>query len=195
MNKKRKITAINQEKDDDKQDINIYTNENNIYYYSDVCPKSCIELIKCINKANKFLNSSKLKYKYINLHICSDGGEVYSAFSIIDIISSNKYKIITIAHGCVASAGVLISLAGYERHIHKHTYMLIHELRSGCWGKYSECIDDMQNNNTIMKDIKKYINVKCKNDNLKVELNDILKHDILWNATKCLKYGLVDKII
>ena len=31
-------------------------------------------------------------------------------------------------------AGVLISLAGHERHITKHSYMLIHEIRSGCWG-------------------------------------------------------------
>jgi len=27
------------------------------------------------------------------------------------------------------------------------------------------------------------------------ELDEILKHDLLWDAKKCLEYGLVDEII
>ena len=75
----------------------------------------------------------------IYIHICSDGGEIFSALSVIDTILSSKIDIVTVCEGCVASAGVLISLAGKERFIRKHAYMMIHEIRSGCMGKYSEC--------------------------------------------------------
>ena len=59
-------------------------------------------------------------------------------------------KIITITEGCVSSSGVLIALAGHERWMTKNSYMLIHEIRSACWGRYSECQDDLQNQNLLM---------------------------------------------
>ena len=73
--------------------------------------------------------------------------------------------------------------------------MLIHEIRSGCIGKYSECKDDMKNNDIMMIDIKNYMNDRCQNKRLKKKLNKVLKHDLMWNADKCLKYGLITKII
>ena len=73
--------------------------------------------------------------------------------------------------------------------------MLIHEIRSGVWGKYSECQDDMDNNNILMDNIKRFINERCNNPKLAKKLNKVLKHDHLWNAEKCLKYNLVDKIV
>ena len=73
--------------------------------------------------------------------------------------------------------------------------MLIHEIRSGCWGKFSECQDDMKNNKIIMKDLKKYLLKKSNNKLDKNRLDVLLAHDIIWNAKKSLKNGLVDKII
>ena len=42
---------------------------------------------------------------------------------------------------------------------------------------------------TIKDVYKKYTKVPMK------ELNGILKHDLLWNADKCLEYGLIDEIV
>ena len=42
---------------------------------------------------------------------------------------------------------------------------------------------------TIKNVYKKYTIVSMK------KLDEILKHDLLWNAEKCLEYGLVDKIV
>ena len=71
---------------------------------------------------------------------------MYAALSVVENIRRCKYKIITICEGLVASAGVLISMATNERHIGKHSYMLIHEIRSTAWGKFTELKDDMKNN-------------------------------------------------
>ena len=73
--------------------------------------------------------------------------------------------------------------------------MLIHELRSSCYGKYTECKDDMENNDILMKDMIKYINKRCQNKNLELNLEKFLKRDLLWNSKKCLKYGLITKIL
>ena len=137
-----------------------------------------MQLIECLNKAKEFVS----KYNSINefeeisniyLYIFSDGGEVYSAFTIIDYILQSKINIITINEGCVCSSGVLISLAGKERYMRKNAYMLIHEIRSGCLGKYSEMQEEMKNNDRIMSDLKSYMNERCNNKLLKKKLNKV----------------------
>ena len=181
-------------------DEQVTVEKNKIMFYSDVDPKSCLKLIQCLDKAKQFVASHNSISDFdepmkIYIHICSDGGEIFSALSVIDTILSSKIDIVTVCEGCVASAGVLISLAGKERFIRKHAYMMIHEIRSGCMGKYSECQDDMKCNDILMNHLKTYMNERCENKLLKKKLNKVLKHDIIWNADKCLKYGLVDKIV
>lgn len=197
--KRKRITNQEEETDSSSDDIKITQVNNKIMFYSDVNSSSILKLINCIDQAKKHLNSNSSdiddESKRIYLHICSDGGELYPALAVIDIILNSNIKIITICEGCVASAGVLISLAGHQRLIRKHSYMLIHEIRSTCWGKYTECKDDMKNNDILMKDMKKYINNRCNNKLLKKDMNKILEHDILWGSDTCLKYGLVNKII
>jgi ATP-dependent protease ClpP protease subunit len=195
MSKRKRCDYDSDDTENDNNEL-IYVEENKIMFYSDVEPKSIFKLIKAIDKAKKYcISRNNDKELPIYLHICSDGGNLYSALAVIDIILDSNIKIITICEGCVASAGVLIALAGGQRHIRKHAYMLIHEIRSGCNGKYSECKDDMINNDILMKDMKKYMNERTNNRLLKKELDKILVHDIIWDSNKCLKYGLVDKII
>ncbi len=193
---------MNEETEDESNpsDTQITVDKNKVMFYSDVDPSSCLKLIQCFNKAKEYVAIQNSTNEFdvpmkIYIHICSDGGEIFSALSVIDTILNSKFDVVTICEGCVASAGVLISLSGKERYIRKHAYMLIHEIRSGCIGKYSECKDDMKNNDIIMNDMKAYMNERCNNKLLKKKLNKVLKHDIIWDANKCLKYGLVDKIV
>ena len=158
------------------------------------------KLIQCINKAKEYVAMNNILSEFdepmkIYLYICSNGGDIYPTLAVIDTILSSKIDIVTICEGFVASSGVFIALSGKERYIRKHAYMLIHEIRSGCYGKYSECQDDMKNNDILMNDMKVYMNERCKNKLLKKKLCKVLKHDLLWDSNKCLKFGLVDKIV
>lgn len=200
MNKRKR----NDDQSDEEESLDelISVNENKIMFYSDVNRKSIFKLIKCIDVATKYIINNKStdlpglnNDKYIYIHICSDGGDLYPALSVCDIMIKSEINIITICEGCVASAGVLISLAGQTRYIREHSYMLIHEIRSGCNGKYTECKDDMMNNDKIMNDMVKYINERCNNKLLKKEMKYILNHDIIWDSKKCQKYGLIHHII
>ena len=71
--------------------------------------------------------------------------------------------------------------------------MLIHQLSGGMWGKFSEMKDDMLNSEMLMTKIKSIYQEHAKIP--KKVLDDILEHDIWWEAEKCLQYGLVDEII
>jgi len=188
------------ESDEETEAKIIKVEENRVYFHADVTRGNCFKLRESITKAKEYVAIQNVKNEFDNimniyLYIFSDGGEIYAAYSIIDFIIKSNIKIITICEGCVASAGVMISLAGHERYIRKNAYMLIHEIRSGFIGKYSEIQDDMKNNNVLMEQKINYVNDRCQNDKLKKKLNKILKRDTIWNANKCLKYGLVDKIV
>ena len=102
-------------------------------------------------------------------------------------------QIITTIDGCAASAATLMSIVANRRLIHEHSFMLIHQLSSGMWGKYEELKDDMKNNNLLMKTIKDIYQKHTKIP--KTKLNQILKHDLWLDAKTCLRYGLVDDII
>jgi len=135
----------------------------------------------------------KIKYKPIKLYISSHGGSVYEVLGAFDSIRNMSVPVHTICKGFVASAGTILSLAGSKRFITQNSYMLIHQLRSGMWGKYEELSDDFKNCKTLMKHLKK---IYVENTNLKDnELDDILKKDISWSAEICLEKGLVHEII
>jgi ATP-dependent protease ClpP protease subunit len=137
--------------------------------------------------------SFKVEPHPIKLFITSGGGSVYHVLSAIDTIKGMKIPVNTYVKGIAASAATLLSLAGKRKFITENSYMLIHEIRSGMWGKYSELKDDF-NNMTVLNDhIKNYY---VKNTKLtKEEVDEQLKQDVIWNPEKCLEKGLVDDII
>jgi len=86
-----------------------------------------------------------------------------------------------------------MSVVADHRSMHKNSCMLIHQLSGHMWGKFNEMQDDMKNSEMLMKKIKTIYRDHCRIP--EAVLEDILKHDIWWDAETCLKYGLVDEII
>ena len=129
----------------------------------------------------------------LNLHINSEGGEVFAVLSILHLILNNKITINTIIEGQACSAATLLAMIGKKRSITEHSYMLIHNLSSGFWGKMHEFEDEMKNLKLLTKDIRKMYN-KYTNINTR-QLDQLLKKDLLLNAKICVTYGLVDEII
>ena len=170
--------------------------DNHIYYYSSVSKKSALELnMKLREVENKLLkkyNDHNNHQEYIYLHINSFGGSVFSAFSVIDTIKNMKVPVVSIIEGAAASAATLISVMCDYRIIYKTSYMLIHQLSSGSWGKMNELEEEMENLKELMNSIK---TIYKENTNIpRGEISEILKHDLWWNADICLAKGLVDEI-
>ena len=71
--------------------------------------------------------------------------------------------------------------------------MLIHELRTSCWGKFTCIVENYTNSQHLMHHIKMYY---VENTKIPIEeLENQLKQDIIWNASTCLAKGFVDEII
>jgi len=180
----------------DNNEIETKVIDNHIYYYSSVNKKSALELnMKLREVENKLLkkyNDHNNHQEYIYLHINSFGGSVFSAFSVIDTIKNMKVPVVSIIEGAAASAATLISVMCDYRIIYKTSYMLIHQLSSGSWGKMNELEEEMENLKELMNSIK---TIYKENTNIpRGEISEILKHDLWWNADICLAKGLVDEI-
>ena len=181
-----------------KPEKHISVHENKIYYYAGVNRDSASELNKKIGE----LESKSLTLSHnldleqpptLRIFINSGGGSVVSGISSMDTILRAKVPVHTYVDGFAASAATFMSVVGNYRFMSRNSYMLIHQLSTQFWGTYSNFEDEKKNLDLMMITIKnvykKYTKVPLK------ELNTILKHDLLWDAEKCLEYGLIDEII
>lgn len=202
--KKRFDIKSDNEWDDDMGGEQITCEDNHIYFYDNVNGKNILSLIKHIKNINIKLSAlqSEFSIKYgtsvdfnIYLHINSSGGYVTDAFAALDHIEKSKFPIVSIVEGYAASAATFLSIVCSKRQITKTSSMLIHQLSGGCCGTYEQLEDDHENNKYLEDCIKKlYIKYTNRKLNSKL-LEKVLKHDLMWNAEKCLRYGLVDEII
>lgn len=173
-------------------------NSNDIYFYNDVSSESTFILNKSLLDLSRHLLITQITYNltqtpHINLHINSDGGEVFSALSTVDRIRSSNVPIHSHVEGLVASAATLISVSCQKRYVRRHSIMLVHQLRSWFGGTYENFKDESKNLDTITNIIKSiYLKHTKFTDG---ELDDILKRDIYLDANDAIKYGLADEII
>jgi ATP-dependent protease ClpP protease subunit len=172
--------------------------DNIIYFYSSVTLKENFKLNKEISFIGRQMEMVAVKLRMdtpppIHLRINSYGGSVFAAFGSIDYIMKSKTPIYTYIDGCAASAGTIMSVCGAKRFMGENAYMLVHQLSSTHWGKFQELQDDMKNSENLMKRIKDIYEAKTKIP--KTKMDEILKHDLWWDAKTCLRYGLIDEIL
>jgi ATP-dependent protease ClpP protease subunit len=194
--KKRKRANMEEEDEITKtSESNIYTLNNHIYFSDNITPKSAFQLCKQLRILETTLKMEAIATKVdpeIFLHLTTDGGCVSSAFSIIDCMNNLKIPVNTVIDGDVSSAGTIISIHGDKRYICENAYVLIHELRSGCWGKLAYIDDNYKNCLKIQEHINRIYLTKTKIS--KKMLNNLLIKDIQFNSQESIKMGLADEI-
>lgn len=82
----------------------------------------------------------KKKNKELLLMICSEGGNLEDAFALIDVMRTSKIPVKTVGLGVVASAGLMIFIAGAagRRVLTPNTSILSHQFTAGHAGKAHE---------------------------------------------------------
>lgn len=88
----------------------------------------------------------KRRKKELLLMVCSQGGDVASAFALIDVMQSSPIPIKTVGLGVIASAGLLIFLAGNRerRVLTPNTGILSHQFSWYNEGKAHELFATMK---------------------------------------------------
>ena len=88
----------------------------------------------------------KKKKKELLLMVCSEGGDMGAAFALIDVMHSSIIPVKTVGLGVIASAGLLIFIAGTKgrRVLTPNTSILSHQFSWSSEGKVHELFATMR---------------------------------------------------
>lgn len=125
----------------------------------------------------------------LTVTLCTDGGCVYSALAIYDILNLNKdkYKIRIVAMGKCFSAGNIIMQAGDVREALPNTEFLIH------YGFDMSTSDtEKKHNDKMDKRIRKLIGSRVTVS--KRTLNSWFKQESYFSTSEAISKGLIDRV-
>ena len=132
----------------------------------------------------------------LNLLICSPGGDLNAAFAVIDTMRGSAIPIRTIGLGQIASAGLMIFIAGDKgkRVLTPNTSILSHQYSWGAFGKEHELFATVKEFDlTTKKMIAHY--KKCTGLS-EAKIREILlpPQDMWLSPTEAKKLGLCDDV-
>jgi ATP-dependent Clp protease protease subunit len=139
---------------------------------------------------------TKKKRKELLLMICSEGGDMSSAFALIDVMKSSNIFIKTVGLGQISSAGLLIFLAGSpgRRILTPNTSILSHQWAWGSDGKAHELFATMKEFDLTQKRMMAHYK-ECTGlaeDEIKTAL--LPPHDVWLSAEEALALNVCDAI-
>lgn len=139
---------------------------------------------------------TKKKKKELLLMVCSDGGDMGPAFALIDTMMSSTIPVKTVGLGTIASAGLLIFLAGTKgrRILTPNTSILSHQFSWGSDGKAHELFATMKEFELTQARMVAHYQ-KCTGldvDHIRQTL--LPPHDVWLSADEALKLGICDHI-
>ena len=136
------------------------------------------------------------KFEYLTLIINSPGGEVNSAFAIIDAMEGSAIPVRTIGLGMVGSCGFLTFIAGAKGHrvLTPNTSILSHQWSWGDRGKAHELFATVKEyeltQNRMMNHYVKHTGLS----KAKIEEKLLPPHDVWLSAQEALDLGVCDEI-
>jgi ATP-dependent protease ClpP protease subunit len=187
---------LNKETEEDEEVLEVAkVIGNEIFYYGDITPENILEFTEKFRKLESWLlkmSSDLIGYTpTIRVNIMSDGGDLFSGFSAMNVIQKSRVHTITVALGACCSAATFMLLGGKERKVGRNAHVLIHQLSTGgFWGKFEEMKDEMRTCSKFMDMIRNTYTSMTKIPEKK--LKKLLKRDIYLSPEECIKYAIVD---
>jgi ATP-dependent Clp protease protease subunit len=141
-----------------------------------------------------FIN--KKKRKELLLMICSEGGDVSAAFALIDVMHSSNIPIKTVGLGTIASAGLLIFLAGTagRRVLTPNTSILSHQFSWGSDGKAHELFATMKEFELTHKRMLAHYEACTGLGQEEIRKTLLPPHDVWLSAEEALALNVCDSI-
>ena len=165
-------------------------------YFSDGFDSNTTKpVIQTIIEKNLMPNSQRPNE--LTLVINSPGGQVHSAFALIDTMKGSAIPVKTVGLGMIASCGLLTFMSGTKgrRVITPNTSILSHQYSWGSVGKEHELfarVKEFELSTARMMDHYK----KCTGLSEKKIREILLPAEDVWlSAKEAVKYGIADKIV
>ena len=167
-----------------------------IMYFADgFDAKTTTPVINTIIEKNLLPNSQRPNE--LTLVINSPGGQVHSAFALIDTMKGSAIPVKTVGLGMIASCGLLTFMSGTKgrRVLTPNTSILSHQYSWGSGGKEHELFARVRefelSTERMINHYKKYTGLSEK------KVRDILlpPEDRWLSAKEAVRYGIADKIV
>jgi len=182
------------DKEDKTSNIPSIADHHYFMFFKDFDATNASEAIEFILARNLM---KKDRPKMMKLLINSPGGEVSSAFALIDTMKGSRIPIYTYGLGEIASCGLLTFIAGQKghRYITRNTSILSHQYSWGSWGKEHELHARVKEfDNTQARMLEHY--KKCTGLSEKDVKKYLLPPEDVWlTAKEAIKYGIADEIV
>lgn len=166
--------------------------DKGIYYFSgEFNQQTTRDAITWILDANL---QEKPDYNNLTLIISSFGGDLFSAFALIDVMRGSRIPIHTVGLGIIASAGLMTFIAGQKGHrvITPNTSILSHQWSAGNTGKEHELVATQKQYELTSKRMLAHYK-KCTGLSDKLIREKLLPPQDIWlSAEEAKKYNLVD---
>lgn len=139
---------------------------------------------------------TKKRKKELLLMICSEGGDASVAFALIDVMRSSSVPIKTVGLGQVASAGLLIFLAGTpgRRVLTPNTSILSHEFSWGSDGKVHELFATVKEFELMQHRVIEHYKTCTGLDQDQIKKHLLPPHDMYLSAQEALDLHVCDAI-
>ena len=139
---------------------------------------------------------AKKKRKELLLMICSEGGDMSAAFALIDVMHSSNLFIKTVGLGQIASAGLLIFLAGSpgRRTLTPNTSILSHQFSWGSDGKVHELFATIKEFELTQKRMIEHYRLCTGLSDEEIKTVLLPPHDVWLTAEEALALKICDAI-
>lgn len=159
---------------------------------SEIVPR-VVETIKIYNALDNDCEIPVEERKPIKIYINSPGGELYSAFSIVNAIKASKTPIHAYVLGSAYSGGFLITIACNKRFAYPYSSFMFHE---------GSCCDEGDAQKMIQRiefykqELDRMKTIVLENTSItEKDYDEHRKDDWFMNTYEAKKYGIIDEII
>jgi ATP-dependent Clp protease protease subunit len=153
------------------------------------------------NDAIKWLtyeNIDPKSEKVLTLYINSQGGDLYEAFGLIDMMRNSRVPIRTIGYGSVMSAAFLVLASGFpgERYVTKHCGIMCHQMSATEeMGKYHDIKATRRETDRLNRSMYDLLKEITGLDGRIIKTKLLPAHDVYMTAQEMIDFGAADKIL
>jgi len=159
------------------------------------------DIVKDILEINRYdsieeKNNSKYIRQSINLHVCSEGGDVMAGLALIGVISSSKTPVYIYCYGSIMSIALSIIVSGDYVKAHRMCRFMYHEM--SLVGEIDSTLTSMTSDlreNTITDQLcDDYLVERTKISRRRMNQSKKTKTDWYFGAEEAFKYGVINEI-
>lgn len=143
-------------------------------------------------------NLSPRPDKILTLYINSQGGNLYEALGLIDMIKNSQVPVRTIGYGSVMSAAFLILASGTkgERYVAPNTGIMCHQFSSSEEvGKYHDIKAQRKETDRLNQAMYDVLKEATELDGRIIKTKLLPPHDVYMSAAEMIDFGAADHIL